>query len=146
EGSEIGANVQAGPFSRLRTGTNLLNEVKIGNFVEIKNSIISEKSKINHLSYVGDSDIGKNTNIGAGTVTCNYDGFKKHRTVIGENVFIGSNTSLIAPVEVHDDATVGAGSVVTKNVAEGELAISRSDQKNIPNWYNNFRKGKKCAE
>jgi bifunctional UDP-N-acetylglucosamine pyrophosphorylase/glucosamine-1-phosphate N-acetyltransferase len=145
EGSSI-ENAKVGPFSRLRTGTTIANAAKIGNFVEVKNSSISEGAKINHLSYVGDSDIGRNTNIGAGTITCNYDGFKKHRTVIKEDVFIGSNTALVAPVKVHARATVGAGSVIVKNVGEEELAITRSDQKNIENWYERFRKDKKCAE
>ncbi|MDR2781174.1 MAG: bifunctional UDP-N-acetylglucosamine diphosphorylase/glucosamine-1-phosphate N-acetyltransferase GlmU [Holosporaceae bacterium] len=145
EGSKIGS-AKVGPFSRLRTGADILDGVKIGNFVEVKNSVISENTKINHLSYVGDSTVGKNTNIGAGTITCNYDGFKKHKTIIGENVFVGSNTALIAPVEVCDNATVGAGSVIVQNVADGELAIARSDQKNISDWYKKFRRNKKCAE
>ncbi|MDR1334075.1 MAG: bifunctional UDP-N-acetylglucosamine diphosphorylase/glucosamine-1-phosphate N-acetyltransferase GlmU, partial [Holosporaceae bacterium] len=139
EGSFI-KNAQVGPFSRLRTGTTIADAAKIGNFVEVKNSVISEQAKINHLSYVGDSDVGRNTNIGAGTITCNYDGFKKHRTTIEENVFIGSNTALVAPVKVRARATVGAGSVIVKNVEEGELAIARSDQKSIKDWYEKFRK------
>ncbi|MDR0677939.1 MAG: bifunctional UDP-N-acetylglucosamine diphosphorylase/glucosamine-1-phosphate N-acetyltransferase GlmU [Holosporaceae bacterium] len=139
-------NARVGPFARLRNGTKIENEAQIGNFVEIKNSQISQGTKVNHLSYIGDTTIGKNTNIGAGTITCNYDGFKKHKTSIGENVFVGSNTALVAPVQIQDNATIGAGSVVVKNVKNGELGISRVAQKNIPHWSINFRKRKKCAE
>ncbi|MDR2723853.1 MAG: NTP transferase domain-containing protein [Holosporaceae bacterium] len=141
----IKSGAQVGPFAHLRAGTNIQNEVRIGNFVEIKNSVISEKSKVNHLSYIGDAYLGKNTNIGAGTITCNYDGFRKHKTVIGENVFVGSNTALVAPVEIQDDVVIGAGSVIVKDVASGSLAIARSDQKNIANRAINLRKMKKCA-
>jgi bifunctional UDP-N-acetylglucosamine pyrophosphorylase/glucosamine-1-phosphate N-acetyltransferase len=139
-------NARVGPFARLRAGTTIENGAHIGNFVEIKNSKISPGTKVNHLSYIGDATVGKNTNVGAGTITCNYDGFKKHKTSIGENVFIGSNTALIAPVQICDNATIGAGSVVIKNVENGELGISRVDQKNIPNWSQKYRKQKKCAE
>ena len=145
EGSII-KNAQVGPFTRLRTGADIQNGAKVGNFVEIKNSVISENSKVNHLSYIGDADIGKNTNIGAGTITCNYDGFKKHKTVVGENVFVGSNTALGAPVKIHNNAIVGAGSVVIRDVMADALAIARSDQENIENGAINFRKVKKCAE
>jgi bifunctional UDP-N-acetylglucosamine pyrophosphorylase/glucosamine-1-phosphate N-acetyltransferase len=130
----------------LRAGTDVQDGAKIGNFVEIKNSLISENSRVNHLSYIGDASIGKSTNIGAGTITCNYDGFKKHQTVIGENVFVGSNTALVAPVTVHDHAIIGAGSVVVKNVEAGTLAVARSTQRNIENGAINFRKAKKCVE
>ncbi|MDR0631846.1 MAG: bifunctional UDP-N-acetylglucosamine diphosphorylase/glucosamine-1-phosphate N-acetyltransferase GlmU [Holosporaceae bacterium] len=144
EGSTI-ANAKIGPFSRLRTGTEIQDGVRIGNFVEIKNSVVSRESKINHLSYVGDANIGKNTNIGAGTITCNYDGIKKHRTAVGENVFVGSNAALVAPVEIGDNVTIGAGSVIVKNVENGALAIARNNQTNIANW-NTKRKNKKCVE
>ncbi|GHT90311.1 bifunctional protein GlmU [Alphaproteobacteria bacterium] len=132
EGSNI-ENAAIGPFARLRPGTHIREKAKIGNFVEIKNSTIHEKVKINHLSYIGDSEIGKNTNVGAGTITCNYDGFNKHWTNIGENVFIGSNSAIVAPVWICDNAMVAAGSVITKDVDSGDLAISRVPQKNIKN-------------
>ncbi|MBR1734374.1 MAG: bifunctional UDP-N-acetylglucosamine diphosphorylase/glucosamine-1-phosphate N-acetyltransferase GlmU [Alphaproteobacteria bacterium] len=135
EGGEIrSANV--GPFSRIRPESVICDGVKIGNFVEVKKSIISENTKINHLTYIGDSSIGKNTNIGAGTITCNYDGIHKHKTVIGNNVFIGSNSAIVAPVEIHDNVTVGAGSVITKDIQENTLAVARAIQKNIDNWSN----------
>lgn len=124
-------NAQVGPFARLRPYTRLNHSAKVGNFVEIKNSIIHEHSKVNHLSYIGDCELGQDSNIGAGTITCNYDGFKKHKTIIGENVFIGSNSALVAPITIEDNATIGAGSVITKNVKEGDLAIARGRQKNI---------------
>ncbi|MDR1560911.1 MAG: bifunctional UDP-N-acetylglucosamine diphosphorylase/glucosamine-1-phosphate N-acetyltransferase GlmU [Holosporaceae bacterium] len=143
EGSKI-YNAQIGPFARLRPGSIIQDGAKIGNFVEIKNSIVNEKSKINHLSYVGDSTVGKNTNIGAGTITCNYDGFNKYETFIGENVFIGSNSALVAPLKICDNAMVGAGSVITKDVEDGALAIARGTQKNIKGWSKNFRKSRVC--
>lgn len=133
EGAEI-REAQVGPFSRLRLGSEIHDGAKIGNFVEIKKSTISEKTKVNHLTYVGDSFIGKNTNVGAGTITCNYDGINKHRTDIGENVFIGSNSAIVAPVKIHDNATIGAGSVITKDVPENSLAVARGFQKNIESW------------
>jgi bifunctional UDP-N-acetylglucosamine pyrophosphorylase/glucosamine-1-phosphate N-acetyltransferase len=139
EGAEI-RKAQVGPFARLRPGSEIRDNAKIGNFVEIKNGFIDENTKVNHLSYIGDTVVGKNTNIGAGTITCNYDGFKKHRTIIGDNVFIGSNTALIAPVEIRDSALIGAGSVVTENVNTGELAIARGKQKNVVGGAENFRK------
>jgi bifunctional UDP-N-acetylglucosamine pyrophosphorylase/glucosamine-1-phosphate N-acetyltransferase len=138
EGAEI-AKARVGPFARLRPGSEIHDNAKIGNFVEIKNAIVSENSKINHLSYIGDSCIGKNTNIGAGTITCNYDGFKKHRTTIGENVFIGSNSALVAPIQICDNVLIGAGSVITKDVNAGDLALARSKQVNIENGANSFR-------
>jgi bifunctional UDP-N-acetylglucosamine pyrophosphorylase/glucosamine-1-phosphate N-acetyltransferase len=128
------ACAKIGPFARLRSGNEIENGAKVGNFVEIKNSVVAENVKINHLSYVGDSEIGKNSNIGAGTITCNYDGINKHKTFVGENVFVGSNTALVAPVRVCDNATVGAGSVITKDVEDGDLAIARGIQRNIKNW------------
>lgn len=129
-----GSNVIIGPFARLRPGTRLADEVHIGNFVEIKNSVIGDQSKINHLTYVGDSEIGKRVNIGAGTITCNYDGVNKHKTIIGDDVFIGSGTELVAPIKVGDGATVGAGSTLTKDVPSEQLSIGRSRQQNIPGW------------
>jgi bifunctional UDP-N-acetylglucosamine pyrophosphorylase/glucosamine-1-phosphate N-acetyltransferase len=143
EGAKIGDS-QVGPFARLRNGSDIGNGVKIGNFVEIKNSVVSEQSKVCHLSYIGDAIIGKSVNVGAGTITCNYDGVNKHKTTIGDNVFIGSNSALIAPVEIKDNAVIGAGSVIVKNVESNALAIARSDQKNVENWV--IRKKKKCAE
>lgn len=138
EGAEI-ADAQVGPFSRLRPGAKISSGAKIGNFVEIKNSGIGEKSKVNHLSYIGDCTMGKNTNIGAGTITCNYDGFKKHKTQIGGGVFVGSNTAIVAPVEIEDGAMIAAGSVITKDVSENELGIARGKQQNIPEYANKFR-------
>jgi len=131
ENSILGADVLIGPFARLRPGSNLADKVKIGNFVETKNAQLSEGVKVNHLSYVGDACVGENTNIGAGVITCNYDGANKHQTTIGSDVFVGSDCQLIAPVTVADNATIGAGSTITANVAEGELAISRSKQRSV---------------
>jgi len=125
---ENGANI--GPYARLRPGTHIGVGAKIGNFVETKNTHVAEGAKINHLSYAGDADIGKNANIGAGTITCNYDGTSKHKTVIGEGCFVGSNSSLVAPVSLGDGAYIGSGSVITKDVGEGDLAISRVKQVN----------------
>jgi len=130
----IAEHCDVGPFARLRPGTVLKKGAKIGNFVETKKSIIGEDSKVNHLSYVGDAKIGDGSNIGAGTITCNYDGVNKHQTTIGSNVFIGSNTALVAPVVIDDGATVGAGSVVTSNVQKNQLAVARGKQRNIDNW------------
>ncbi|MDR2645797.1 MAG: bifunctional UDP-N-acetylglucosamine diphosphorylase/glucosamine-1-phosphate N-acetyltransferase GlmU [Holosporaceae bacterium] len=145
EGATVG-DAKVGPFSRLRTGTDVRSGVKVGNFVEIKNSIIAENSRVNHLSYIGDASLGRDVNIGAGTITCNYDGFKKYKTEIGDDVFIGSNTALVAPIKVQDHAIVGAGSVVVSDVASGALVIARGNQKNIENGAINFRRIKKCAE
>ena len=134
EGVRIENGSSIGPFARLRPGTILEKNTKVGNFVEIKKSKVSKNSKVNHLSYIGDTIIGKSSNIGAGTITCNYDGVKKNKTVIKDNVFIGSNTSLIAPIRINKGSTVGAGSVITKNVKEKSLAISRSTQLEIKNY------------
>ncbi|MDH5572139.1 MAG: bifunctional UDP-N-acetylglucosamine diphosphorylase/glucosamine-1-phosphate N-acetyltransferase GlmU [Gammaproteobacteria bacterium] len=134
EQAHIGEDAKIGPFARIRPGTVLAASTHIGNFVEVKNSQIDEGSKVNHLSYIGDSTIGKRVNIGAGTITCNYDGAHKHRTIIGDDVFIGSDTQLVAPVEVGAGATVGAGTTVTVDVPASELTISRVKQKNIPGW------------
>ena len=132
--SVVGVRCDIGPFARIRPGTLLEEGAKVGNFVELKKSHIGQHSKINHLSYVGDSTLGNGVNIGAGTITCNYDGVNKSQTIIGNDVFIGSNTALVAPVRVADGATVGAGSVITHDVAKGQLALTRSPQKNHDGW------------
>ena len=134
EGTKIEKNVVVGPYARLRPGTVLKDNSKIGNFVETKKSSISQNSKVNHLSYIGDASIGKNSNIGAGTITCNYDGVKKSRTKISNNVFIGSNSSLVAPIKIDRDSVIGAGSVITKNVKRKSLALTRSSQTEIKNY------------
>ncbi|MDC0544874.1 UDP-N-acetylglucosamine pyrophosphorylase [Pelagibacteraceae bacterium] len=140
EGTKIEKNVIVGPYARLRPGTILKNNTKIGNFVEIKKTNININSKVNHLSYIGDTAIGKNSNIGAGTITCNYDGVKKSKTKISDNVFIGSNSSLVAPLKIDKDSIVGAGSVITKNVKKKSLAITRSSQIEIKNYKRKKRK------
>ena len=127
-------NVVVGPYARLRTGTILKTGAKIGNFVETKKSKIGKNSKVNHLSYIGDANVGENSNIGAGTITCNYDGAKKHKTNISDNVFIGSNTSLVAPVKIDKNSTVGAGSIITRNVKKNSLALTRSKQQEVKNY------------
>ncbi len=137
EGVKVGRNVNIGPFARLRPGTILNPGSKVGNFVEVKKSKVGKNSKINHLSYVGDSKIGKNVNIGAGTITCNYDGYKKNKTIINDNVFIGSNSSLVAPIKIDSSSVVGAGSVITKNVKKKSLALTRSSQVEIKNYKRN---------
>ena len=134
EGAVIGKGTKVGPFARIRPGTQLGENVHVGNFVEIKKSIVAKGSKINHLSYIGDTDIGSQVNIGAGTITCNYDGANKFRTVIGDNVFIGSDSQLIAPVEIADGATIAAGTTVTKNAPAEQLTISRAKQVTISGW------------
>jgi len=134
DSSKVGANCRIGPYSRLRPGTRLHDGVHIGNFVEVKNSEIAANSKANHLSYIGDSTVGSRVNVGAGTITCNYDGANKHRTVIEDDVFIGSGTMLVAPVTVGKGATIGAGSTITRNTPEGELTLSRSKQVTIAGW------------
>ena len=133
EGATIEKNVIIGPFARIRPGTVLNENVRIGNFVEVKNSKIASSSKINHLAYVGDTDMGSNVNIGAGVITCNYDGFDKHKTIIEDDVFVGSNVSFIAPISIGKGALIAASSVITKNVGPYELAIERTEQKNIKN-------------
>ena len=134
EGVKIDNNVNIGPYARIRPGVTLKSGSRIGNFVEVKKSIIEENSKINHLSYIGDTKIGKNVNIGAGTVTCNYDGIKKNKTKIKDKVFIGSNSSLVAPVTINENSIVGAGSVITKDVMKKSLALERSEQVEIKNY------------
>ena len=134
ENCKIENKVDVGPYARIRPGTTLKEGSRIGNFVEVKKSIIGKKSKVNHLSYIGDSEIGKNVNIGAGTITCNYNGIKKSKTKIKNNVFIGSNSSLVAPVTINDNSIVGAGSVITKNVKKKSLALTRTAQLEIKNY------------
>ena len=148
EGATVGAKASIGPFARIRPGTRLADRTKVGNFVELKKAEIGEGAKVNHLSYVGDASIGARANIGAGTITCNYDGFGKYRTVIGEGAFIGSNTALVAPVTVGAGAVVGAGSVITEDVEPDALAVERSEQKGIAGWAKRFRERmtRKAAE
>ena len=134
EDSSIGSDVQIGPFSNLRSGNTIDNNAKIGNFVEIKKSKIGNKSKVPHLSYIGDTEMGSMVNIGAGTITCNYDGFTKHKTNIGDNVFIGSDTMLIAPIKVGKGSTTAAGSILNSNIPSQTLAVTRVKEKHIPNW------------
>ena len=134
EGVKIDNNVSVGPYARLRPGTKIKSGSKIGNFVEVKKSTINKNSKVNHLSYIGDAVVGKEVNIGAGTITCNYDGRKKSKTNIKDKVFVGSNTSLVAPVTLNEKSVIGAGSVITKNVSKGSLALSRSNQKEKKNY------------
>ena len=134
ESCKIENKVEVGPYARIRPNTTLKEGSKIGNFVEIKKSIVGKKSKVNHLSYIGDSEIGKSVNIGAGTITCNYDGVKKNKTKIKDNVFIGSNSSLVAPLMIDQESIIGAGSVITKNVKRKSLALTRSLQTEIKNY------------
>ena len=141
EGAVTGANCEIGPFARLRPGAELADNVKVGNFVEIKKSTVADGSKVNHLTYIGDTDIGKGVNVGAGTITCNYDGVNKHRTTIGDGVFIGSGVNLVAPVKIGKGATIGAGSTITKPVAEDQLALERSKQMTVRGWKRPVKKG-----
>ena len=134
EGVKIDNDVSVGPYARLRPGTKIKSGSKIGNFVEVKKSTINKNSKVNHLSYIGDALVGKEVNIGAGTITCNYDGRKKSKTNIKDKVFVGSNTSLVAPVTLNEKSIIGAGSVITKNVSKGSLALTRSNQKEKKNY------------
>ena len=148
EGAVIGARASIGPFARIRPGTTLGDRSKVGNFVELKKAEVGEGAKVNHLSYVGDASVGAQANIGAGTITCNYDGFGKYRTVIGEGAFIGSNTALVAPVTIGAGAVVGAGSVITEDVEPDSLAVERTEQKGIAGWARRFRERmtRKAAE
>ena len=134
ENVRIENNVNVGPYARIRPGTILKSGSRIGNFVEVKKSTIEKNSKVNHLSYIGDTSLGKNVNVGAGTITCNYDGVKKNKTKIKDNVFIGSNSSLVAPVIINEKSIVGAGSVITKNVNKKSLALTRTHQIEIKNY------------
>jgi bifunctional UDP-N-acetylglucosamine pyrophosphorylase/glucosamine-1-phosphate N-acetyltransferase len=148
DGATIGTKANIGPFARIRPGTRLGDRSKVGNFVELKKAEVGEGAKVNHLSYVGDASVGAGANIGAGTITCNYDGFGKYKTVIGAGAFIGSNTALVAPVTVGDGAIVGAGSVITENVEPDSLAVERSEQRGIAGWAKRFRERmtRKAAE
>ena len=134
EGVKIDNDVSVGPYARLRPGTKIKSGSKIGNFVEVKKSTINKNSKVNHLSYIGDALVGKEVNIGAGTITCNYDGRKKSKTNIKDKVFVGSNTSLVAPVTLNEKSVIGAGSVITKNVTKGSLALTRPKQQEKKNY------------
>ena len=134
EGVKIDNDVSVGPYARLRPGTKIKSGSKIGNFVEVKKSTINKNSKVNHLSYIGDALVGKEVNIGAGTITCNYDGRKKSKTNIKDKVFVGSNTSLVAPVTLNEKSVIGAGSVITRNVTKGSLALTRPKQKEKKNY------------
>jgi len=140
EGAHIGPGASVGPFARLRPGADLAKDAHVGNFVEIKQSEIGEGAKVNHLTYIGDASVGARANVGAGTITCNYDGFAKHKTVIGEDAFIGSNTSLVAPVKIGEGAYIGSGSVITKDVAPDALALSRAPQEEREGWAAKLRK------
>ena len=139
ESCKIENKVELGPYARIRPNTVIKEGSRVGNFVEIKKSIIGKKSKVNHLSYVGDSEIGKSVNIGAGTITCNYDGIRKSKTKIKDNVFVGSNSSLVAPITIDKQSIIGAGSVITKNVRKKSLALTRSPQLEV----NNYKRKKK---
>ena len=134
ESCKIENKVELGPYARIRPNTVIKEGSRVGNFVEIKKSIIGKKSKVNHLSYIGDSEIGKSVNIGAGTITCNYDGIKKSKTKIKDNVFVGSNSSLVAPITIDKQSIIGAGSVITKNVRKRSLALTRSPQLEVKNY------------
>ena len=134
EGAKIENSVMIGPYARIRPGTILKSGSKVGNFVETKNSKINNNSKVNHLSYIGDAQIGKNSNIGAGTITCNYDGVKKNKTTINDEVFVGSNSSLVAPITLEKKSIIGAGSVITKKVSKKALALTRTEQVEIKNY------------
>lgn len=148
EGAIVSARANIGPFARIRPGTRLAEGTKVGNFVELKKADVGQGAKVNHLSYIGDASVGAGANIGAGTITCNYDGFGKYRTEIGAGAFIGSNTALVAPVQVGDGAIVGAGSVITRDVEPDSLALERSEQKGISGWARRFRERmtRKAAE
>ncbi len=141
ESSATGKDCEIGPFARLRPGAELANNVKIGNFVEVKKSTIADGSKVNHLTYIGDTEIGQRVNVGAGTITCNYDGANKHETVIGDGAFIGSGVELVAPVKVGVNSTIGAGATITRDVGDEELAIERGRQKAVPGWQRPTKKG-----
>jgi bifunctional UDP-N-acetylglucosamine pyrophosphorylase/glucosamine-1-phosphate N-acetyltransferase len=135
----VGEDANIGPYARLRPGTKLSDNTKVGNFVETKKAIVGKGSKINHLSYVGDADLGEGVNVGAGTITCNYDGYNKHKTTIGDGAFVGSNSSLVAPVTIGAGAFLGSGGVVTDDVPDDALALARSKQVNKDGWGARFR-------
>ena len=140
ESAKVGAESRVGPYSRLRPGAELVGNNHIGNFVEVKKAVVGQDSKVNHLTYIGDADIGARVNIGAGTITCNYDGVNKFRTVIGDDAFIGSDTQLVAPVEVGAGATIGAGTTLTRNAPAGKLTLSRARQMTIEGWQRPVKK------
>jgi bifunctional UDP-N-acetylglucosamine pyrophosphorylase/glucosamine-1-phosphate N-acetyltransferase len=140
--SFVGKNSSVGPMAQLRPGTKLLGDNKIGNFVETKKAIIGKKSKASHLTYLGDCEIGENVNVGCGTITCNYDGISKHKTIIGDNVFVGSDVQFVAPVKIGSNSLIGAGSTITKDVPEGALAITRGEQRNIEGWVKRWKEKK----
>ena len=140
DSAEVASGAIIGPFARLRPGAKLERDVHVGNFVEIKAALVEQGAKVNHLSYIGDASVGTKANIGAGTITCNYDGFGKHKTIIGENAFIGSNSALVAPINIGDGAYVGSGSVITKDIAKDDLAVARGRQAVIKGWAARFRK------
>jgi bifunctional UDP-N-acetylglucosamine pyrophosphorylase/glucosamine-1-phosphate N-acetyltransferase len=142
EQATVGAGCRIGPYARLRPGTALAEDVHIGNFVEVKNTRVGRRSKANHLTYLGDSRVGQDVNVGAGTITCNYDGAEKHTTVIEDGVFVGSGVELVAPITVHAGATIGAGATVTKDVASGVLSVNRGRQTTIENWTRPTKKNK----
>jgi len=139
EGATVETGAQVGPYARLRPGAQIGIDAKVGNFVEIKKATLAKGAKVNHLSYIGDASVGAGANIGAGTITCNYDGFLKYRTEIGAGAFIGSNSALVAPVSIGDGAIVGAGSVVTKDVEADALCLVRAEQVARPGWATKFR-------
>jgi bifunctional UDP-N-acetylglucosamine pyrophosphorylase/glucosamine-1-phosphate N-acetyltransferase len=145
EEAAVGERCRIGPYARIRPGTRLAEDVHIGNFVEVKASDIAAGSKANHLAYIGDATIGRNVNVGAGTITCNYDGANKHRTIIEDDVFIGSDTQLVAPVTVRRGATIGAGSTITREVAAEALALTRTKQSSIPGWKRPTKKERRRA-
>jgi bifunctional UDP-N-acetylglucosamine pyrophosphorylase/glucosamine-1-phosphate N-acetyltransferase len=146
EGAEVGTRALVGPYARLRPGAIIEEDVHIGNFVEVKKARIEKGARANHLTYIGDARVGPGANIGAGTITCNYDGFDKHFTDIGAGAFIGSNSALVAPVKVGDGVYVGAGSVITKAVADNALAVTRAEQKELPGWAEKFRNRKRAEK
>ena len=140
ESCKVGKNCNIGPYARLRPGTDISEGVRIGNFVEVKNSVLGKGSKANHLSYIGDSELGKNVNIGAGTITCNYDGKNKQKTIIEDGAFIGSNSSLIAPVKIEKNSYIGSGSAISRDVKANSLAVERSKQIEVKNWSKKVKK------
>jgi bifunctional UDP-N-acetylglucosamine pyrophosphorylase/glucosamine-1-phosphate N-acetyltransferase len=146
EGAEVGKGALIGPYARLRPGAVIEDDVHIGNFVEVKKARVEKGAKANHLSYIGDARVGAGANIGAGTITCNYDGFDKHFTDIGAGAFIGSNSALVAPVKIGDGAITGAGSVITKDIEPNALAVERAEQKQLSGWAEKFRAKKKAEK
>ncbi|MGE4219611.1 MAG: DapH/DapD/GlmU-related protein, partial [Alphaproteobacteria bacterium] len=146
EGAEVGPGAIVGPFARLRPGTKVGADAHVGNFVEVKNAVLGEGAKANHLTYLGDADVGAKANIGAGTITCNYDGVAKHRTVIGRGAFIGSNSALVAPVRIGDGAIVGAGSTIVRDVKDDALAVARGAQLDMPGRAPVFRESRRRAK